>query len=179
MALWIANKYDSKNDANNQDTFICICNEILKCSDLIGKFKPVDDLENSVGELIKWENGFVVEGIIKGKTIILDNIEKAIPTVTERLNNLLDTNFFYKEEYFETPENPQNKKIKINPKFRILATVDEDGINKMSPAFINRFMIVYLDDQIYNMNEDEIISLSKILLTFSYLTRVKNNKMVN
>ena len=164
LGLWMANKYDKKNGLKDEDIYICICNEILKCSDLIGKFKPVDDFTNSIGELIKWQNGFVVEGILKGKCIILDNIEKALPTVTERLNNLLDANYFYKEEYFEIPENPLVKKIEIKKNFRILATVDEDGLNRMSPAFINRFMIVYLDDQLQHMDKNEIISLSKILL---------------
>ena len=94
LSLWIANKYDMINNIDldengNKDIYLCICNEMLKCSDLIGKQKPVDNFNNSDGKLIEWEDGFVVKGVLKGKCIILDNIEKALPTVTERLNSLL------------------------------------------------------------------------------------------
>ena len=137
LALWIAEQYDSENktilnDEKEKDIYICICNEILKCSDLIGRQKPVEDLNNKTGALIQWENGFVVDGLIKGKCIILDNLERAQPTVTERLNNLLDVNYMHDTEYFSIPENPELKKgIKIDPKFRIIATVDEDGLQKI------------------------------------------------
>ena len=177
LALWIAEFFDTKNKAilnedKEKDILICICNEILKCSDLIGRQKPVDDLNNPVGELIKWENGFVVEGLIKGKCIILDSLEKAQPTVTERLNNLLDINYIHDTEYFTIPENPELKEgIKINPNFRIIATADEEGLSKMSPAFINRFIIVYLDDQLTNVKKGDIKLFSSIIFN-----KIQNDK---
>jgi len=170
LALWMAEQYDSNNntilnDDKEKDIYICICNEILKCSDLIGRQKPVEDLNNKTGPLIKWENGFVVDGLIKGKCIILDSLEKAQPTVTERLNNLLDVNYMHDTEYFSIPENPELKAgIKIDAKFRIIATVEEDGLQKMSPAFINRFIIVYLDDQFSNIEKGDIKLFSEIIL---------------
>ena len=170
LALWIAEYYDTKNniilnDENEKDVYLCICNEILRCSDLIGRQKPVEDLNNQVGELIKWENGFVVDGLIKGKCVILDRLEKAQPKVTERLNNLLDINYIHDTEYFTIPENPEIKEgIKINPNFRIIATADEEGLSKMSPAFINRFIIVYLDNQLEYIKKGDIKIFSSILL---------------
>ena len=169
------------NNENEKDIYICICNEILKCSDLIGRQKPVDDLNNPVGELIRWENGFVVDGLIKGKCIILDRLEKAQPTVTERLNNLLDVNYIHDTEFFSIPENPEFKEgIKINQNFRIIATVDEEGLIKMSPAFINRFIIVYLDDQLSNIKKGDIKLFSSIILNNSENDKnVQNRKDSN
>ena len=170
LALWMAEFYDKNNNVisneeNEKDILMCICNEIIKTSDLIGRQKPVDDLNNPIGELIRWENGFVVEGLIKGKCIILDRLETAEPTVTERLNNLLDINYIHDTEYFSIPENPELKEgIKIDPNFRIIATVDEEGLAKMSPAFINRFLIVYLDDQLTNISPEDIKSFTSIML---------------
>ena len=170
LALWMAEYYDSKyrkilNEKKEKDVYICVCNETLKCSDLIGRQKPVEDLNNKTGELIKWENGFVVDGLIKGKCVILDRIEKAQATVTERLNNLLDTNYMHDTEYFSIPENPELKDgVKIDPYFRIIATADKDGINNMSPAFINRFIIVNLDDQLSYIEKGDIKSFCNIIL---------------
>ena len=104
LAIWIAQYFDKKNniflDKNkNEDIYLCICNEILTCSDLIGRQKPVKDIQNSIGQLIKWKNGFVVKGMLKGKCVILDRLEEAKPTVTERLNSLLDVNYLKNKEF--------------------------------------------------------------------------------
>ena len=102
----------------------------------------------------------------------MDSLEKAQSTVTERLNNLLDVNYMHNTEYFSIPENPELKKgVKIDPKFRIIATVDEDGLQKMSPAFINRFIVVYLDDQFSNIKKGDIKLFSEIILD-----KVKNEE---
>ena len=68
LAIWIAQYFDKKNNVlldknNDEDVYLCICNEILTCSDLIGRQKPTKDLHNSIGQLIKWKNGFVVKGM--------------------------------------------------------------------------------------------------------------------
>lgn len=42
--------------------------------------------------------------------------------------------------------------------------MDENELKRMSPAFINRFMVIYLDDQLNEMNEKKILSLIQILL---------------
>ena len=74
----------------------------------------------------------------------------------------MDINYLHNTEYFEIPENPElTKGIEINKNFRIIATVNEEELNKMSPAFINRFMIVYLDDQLENISNENIIKLIK------------------
>ena len=157
---------------------------MLKCSDLIGKQKPVDNFNNSDGKLIEWEDGFVVKGVLKGKCIILDNIEKALPTVTERLNSLLDSNYLFNQEYFEIPENPENINnkngkigIEINKNFHVIATVDENELKKMSPAFINRFMVIYLDDQLSTMDDENKLSLIQILLKKKFLKKKKKIKI--
>ena len=54
-----------------QGIYLCICNEILNYSDLIGRYEP-NNFHNSLGLLIVQKNGFVIEGNRKGKCIILD-----------------------------------------------------------------------------------------------------------
>ena len=79
LAIWIAQYFDNKNNVlldknNDEDIYLCICNDILTCSDLIGRQKPTKDLQNSIGQLIKWKNGFVVKGMLNGKCVILDRL---------------------------------------------------------------------------------------------------------
>ena len=185
LALWMAEYYDTKNetilnDKKEKDVYICICNEVLKCSDLIGRQKPVENMNEHMSQLIKWENGFVVEGLIKGKCIILDSLENAQSTVTERLNNLLDINYMHDTEYFSIPENPELKEgVKINPKFRIIATVDEENLHKMSPAFINRFIIIYLDDQFSYIKQGDIKLFSQTILDKIIKEEEKSRKNSN
>ena len=47
------------------------------------------------------------------------------------------------------------KKVKINENFRLIGTCEYDNITKMSPAFINRFDVIYFEDQLDEMDEDK------------------------
>ena len=61
-------------------------------------------------------------------------------------------------------ENPKKKKVEIHENFRLIGTCIYDNINKMSPAFINRFDIIYLEDQLLEMNESQIKEFIDYLL---------------
>ena len=68
--------------------------------------------------------------MLERKCIILDRLGKTKPTITERLNNLLDINYFHNIEYFEMPENPEIfNLIIINKNFGILNIIEEDKLN--------------------------------------------------
>ena len=59
---------------------------------------------------MKWEDGLLVLSIINGKCCVLDNIEEAPATITERLNSLLDKKLDQEKDLiFEIPECPQRK----------------------------------------------------------------------
>ena len=98
---------------------------------------------------MKWEDGFLTLSIIQGKCCVLDNIEEAPATITERLNGLLDKNLNVESDLiFEIPECPEKKEVKINKNFRLICICNYNSISKMSPAFLNRFDIITLEDQL-------------------------------
>ena len=87
----------------------------------------------------------------------MDNLQESNSTVTERLNGLLDfkydenKNKGEKERKFDVPENPLESSIKIHKKFRMIGICNINQLSKMSPAFLNRFDIIFLEDQLENM----------------------------
>ena len=155
LAKYLAEYRDklTKNEIEyDEGIYYCECTEDLKCSDLIGNQYPSlnsSESENNFQQLMKWEDGFLTSAIINGKCCILDNIEEAPATITERLNGLLDKKLeIEKELIFEIPECPQKNEVKINKNFRLLCICNYNSISKMSPAFLNRFDIITLEDQI-------------------------------
>ena len=153
IAKYIAEDRDkhigSKNDNNDDGIYYCECTEELKCSDLIGNQYPSFNSKDNSQELMKWEDGFLTLSIINGKCCVLDNIEEAPATITERLNGLLDKKLDVENDLiFEIPECPQKNEVKINKNFRLLCVCNYNSISKMSPAFLNRFDIITLEDQI-------------------------------
>ena len=165
--FWKKNK---TYEPNFSSLFICI--EENKPSDLIGKQKPLN--ENSLkekGQIIEFEYGILIKSIKNGKVCILDNVDQLQPKVTERLNASLDKKYNKEEERIEVPENPNPDKneevgIKINKSYRLVCTADIERLNKLSPAFINRFDVILLEDQLkeINQNEEELKKLFEVLL---------------
>ena len=160
IAKYIAIEYQNKlknninNNKNDQAFYYCECTEDLKCSDLIGNQYPsLNSLNNeNFHQLMKWEDGFLTTAIIEGKCCILDDIEEAPATITERLNALLDKKLdIEKERIFEIPECPDKKEVKINQNFRLICICNYNNISKMSPSFLNRFDIIILEDQIKSL----------------------------
>ena len=162
FALWIAEYYNKKYVNPNygkEDVDLMICSEETSCADLIGK-QILSKKEESGQSIIEWNYGFLLKGIKEGKCLVFDCIDEISSQVTERANNLFDLNLKSpKDLYFEVPENPNKKeqKVLINKNFRVIATCDENKLNKMSPAFINRFKIIYFEDQMINLDIEKFI----------------------
>ena len=155
LAKYLAEHRDKLNKNNlkyDEGIYYCECTEDLKCSDLIGNQYPSlnsSESDKNFQQLMKWEDGFLTSAIINGNCCVLDNIEEAPATITERLNGLLDKKLEIEEELiFEIPECPQKNEVKINKNFRLLCICNYNSISKMSPAFLNRFDIITLEDQI-------------------------------
>ena len=189
IAKFIAGYRDKHNDINyiNDDgIYYCECTEELKCSDLIGNQYPsLNSSKDNSQELMKWEDGFLTLSIINGKCCVLDNIEEAPATITERLNGLLDKKLDVESDLiFEIPECPQKNEVKINKNFRLLCVCNYNNISKMSPAFLNRFDIITLEDQIKfiaNLNNADTIFKELINMiikqhSFNYLSNKSQNK---
>ena len=172
-------KIKEKNNSDEENYF-CICTENINCWDLIGRFQINEDLsqnnekiEQKKKELMKWVDGFLLEGVKKGRCVILDQIEEAPSTISERLNSLLDKKYDEAINYFYVNENPKNRKIKINENFRLICTCDD--INKMSPAFVNRFDIIYFEDQLSTINEKELKSFIIYMIDKTYKSFKNHN----
>ena len=146
--------YEDKDKSNDDEFYYCECTEDLKCSDLIGNQYPSLNLSSDEDsqQLMKWEDGFLTLAITRGKCCILDDIEEAPATITERLNGLLDKKLdIEKERIFEIPECPHRRQVNINKNFRLICVCNYNNLSKMTPSFLNRFDIITLEDQIKSL----------------------------
>jgi MoxR-like ATPase len=152
IAREIAKLFNIKNGKNENDFYHFICTEETKCSDLIGCQIPKKKNEKEI--YIEWKDGFITKAIQEGKLVILDNLHEVNPTIIERLNGLLDIKYDDEGENkgikkkFDLPENPLKNSIEIDENFRIIGICDLESINQLSPAFLNRFDIIFLENQI-------------------------------
>ena len=129
------------------ETFICFCTKNLKFSDL-NETQKISYSSEYNNELIKFEYRFLYNAIIGGYCVVLDCINEGPSRVIESLNGLLDKKNNDKEEVFEVSENTKKSLIKINKDFRIIYTSNFEKINKISPAFVNRFEVIFVEDQL-------------------------------
>ena len=81
----------------------------------------------------------------------------------------------------EIPENPEWKDgININKDYRLLCTANINKLNKLSPAFINRFDVIVLEyqlEEIRNNNNEKLKDLLKILFENS-VHKIKSTDIV-
>ena len=163
VAEWCSQYFNQEKEIKKtNESFICFCTKNLECSDLIGTQKIGDSLGDD-NELIKFEPRFLYKAIEEGNCVVLDCINEAPSRVIERLNGLLDKKNSKKEEVFEVPENSADPEIIINKDFRIICTSNFDKINQISPAFVNRFEVVVLEDQLKGLTESQIKNFIKLL----------------
>ena len=165
IARWCAKCFIQNNNNNNLNIkeIICFCTSNLQCSDMIGSIKPTVNNKLKNNEMLIFKQGFLYDAILNGNTVIFDSINEVSSTVCERLNGLLDKKNNEEEEYFEVPENSKESKIKIHSNFRIICTANIEKISSMSPAFINRFDVIVLENQIENINENNLLNLISYL----------------
>ena len=162
VAEWCSKYFNKKIKTNKiNESFVCFCTKNLECSDLIGTQKISDSGDDN--ELLKFDPRFLYNAISEGNCVVLDCINEAPSRVIERLNGLLDKKNSKKEEIFEVPENTSNPEIKINRDFRIICTSNFDKINQISPAFVNRFEVIVLEDQLKGLKDSKIKSFIKLL----------------
>ena len=166
VALWISDYYNKnmQESDNGNQSFFCVCTEEIKVADLVGHQAP-SGKSDGTSELIKWQDGFLTKAIKLGKCSVLESLDEAPATVTERLNGLLDQKYDNQQKYFDIPENSSNPRVPIKESFRILATANIEKIAQMSPAFLNRFDIIVLENQIdENIAENSFKDLLSIIL---------------
>jgi midasin (ATPase involved in ribosome maturation) len=166
VARWSAEAFSNKSP---HSPYLCICSKKLQCEDLIGITVPnftnkLDDTSasgtdnNSIkneekynNEILKFKEGFLVKAIKRGKCVIFDQINEAPSTVYERLNGLLDKKYDDEDNKFSVPEYSEKTNFRINKNFRIICTCNNTKLKNISSAFLSRFDIVYLEDQLENV----------------------------
>ena len=170
VARWCVEYFNKKNNEtknkDNQKNYLCLCTNNLQCSDLIGQTRPCKS-ENDNNEFLRFKPGFLVEAIEEAKTVVFDSINESNASVYERLNGLLDKKNNESEQYFDLPENTQNSKVPIHKNFRLICTCNIKKIKDMSPAFVNRFDVIVLEDQLENINDEKLRKLiANIFISF-------------
>ena len=176
IAEWCAEYFNSIHGKKDGIFNICYCTKNLECTELIGSQKLKS--ENGKDKL-KFEPGFLYNSIEDGKCIVLDSINEAPSRVIERLNGLLDKKNNDEENYFEVPEYSRKPKLKIHRNFRIISTSNFDKINQISPAFVNRFQVITLEEQFSRKDIKGIKNLIQILIKKyqkEYYEKNKDNK---
>ena len=166
IAREIAKIFNSLHNKEENNFFHFICTEETRCSDLIGGQIPK---EKGKDIYMEWKDGFFTKAIEEGKIVIMDNLQEANSTITERLNGLLDIKYDEEKKKgipktFEIPENPLKNHIEINKNFRIIGVCDIQAINQMSPAFLNRFDIIALENQLTDISKEDMRKLLQIII---------------
>ena len=160
IAEWCSQYFNA--GIEKKEAYTCFCTKNLECSDLIGTQKIVDPSENE-GEPLKFQPNFLYKAIKEGFCVVLDSINEAPSRVIERLNGLLDKKNSNEEKKFEVPEDSNEGEIKIDNKFRIICTSNIKTISQVSPAFVNRFEVIVLEDQINDLTESQLDKLITFL----------------
>ena len=111
---------------------------------------------------------------------------EANATVGERLNGLLDKKNNEEETYFDVPENTEELQVKIHKNFRMICTCDINKIKEMSPAFVNRFDVIVLENQLEDITDENLAELiAYLMLSFERIpkkkveTKAKNKIQLN
>ena len=121
---------------------------------MIGKNTPNSEMEKSTG-LFEWKDGPLTLAVKYGYLGLFVNINSAPTKVIESLNSLLEPKDSEKDYKFEIRQNTKESEIAIHKNFLFIATCPLSKINDLSPALLNRFTIINLEDQLENATIEE------------------------
>ena len=162
-AKWISS-YFSKNKKEN---FLFVFTPETTVADLLGRYVPSPQTEEK-SNIMNWEDGPLTKAIKEGYSGVFTNISSAQTKVAERLNGLFDPKDTEDDYFFDLSENAENPIIPINKNFLFVATCNTDKLKELSPALLNRFMVINLSDQLENLKNNDILELIKIILENEY-----------
>ena len=159
IAKWISSKYSK----NPEKDFTFIFTPETTIGDLIGRFSPScsDNFKNNI---IEWTDGPLTDAIKNGYSGLFINIDSTDSKILERINCLLDIKEKESDYFFKIPENPEIECIKIDPNFRFYCTCPIDKLNTLSDAFLNRLTVIFIEDQLKDMDNNAIKDLIRNLM---------------
>ena len=122
---------------------------------MIGKYTPKTGGADSSSGIFEWRNGPLTLAIKNGYSGVFDNISCAPSKVIESLNALLDPKDTEEDYFFDIPQNVDEPKIRIHKNFLFIGTCILSQMEKLAPAFLNRFTVINLEDQLEDASENE------------------------
>ena len=136
------------------------CSSETSVEDLLGCYQPRIKSKDKIQDLssyIKWCDGPVPKAGKRGVPLILDNINYSKPQVIECLNPILEDNTKYNNVEYNILEKENEGPIKMKKGFSILATmrIDKDNNKSISKALMNRFVPIYVDNDM-DINKENL-----------------------
>ena len=166
VAKWISS-YFSKN---KKEDFLFVFTPETTVADLLGRYIPSPQTDEK-SNIMFWEDGPLTKAIKEGYSGVFTNISSAQTKVAERLNGLFDPKDTEEDYKFDLSENAENPDIKIHKNFLFISTCNIDKLRELSPALLNRFMVINVSDQLEGLSDEEIYRLIKIILENEYSER--------
>ena len=174
IAKWISSYFSN----NKKENFLFVFTPETTVADLLGRYVPSPQT-NEKSNIMNWEDGPLTKAIKEGYSGVFTNISSAQSKVAERLNGLFDPKDTEEDYYFDLSENADNPIIKIDKNFLFVATCNIDTLKDLSPALLNRFMVINIANQLDNLEDSDIIELIKIILENEFHGEDVNKDIIN
>lgn len=120
------------------------CHLNTESSDFLGGLRPNRSICDDDEALFRWVDGPLIEAMIQGSVLLVDEISLADDSVLERLNSILepDRTLFLIEE----TSSSEFREIVAHNEFQFVATMNpggDYGKKELSPALRNRMVEVW------------------------------------
>jgi len=135
--------YLARLSGNKLDRFTI--NENLDVDDLIGTYRHMEDGS------VRFVEGILLQAMLKGEWLFLDEVNLGKPEILDRIFSLLDD-----DRNIVVTENGQRRVLVPHDKFRLIVAMNPAsyaGRKKLSPAFINRYRRIWVED---DMSDEEV-----------------------
>ncbi|PZM83947.1 MAG: hypothetical protein DKM50_00765, partial [Candidatus Margulisiibacteriota bacterium] len=135
--------YLARLSGNKLDRFTI--NENLDVDDLIGTYRHMEDGS------VRFVEGILLQAMLKGEWLFLDEVNLGKPEILDRIFSLLDD-----DRNIVVTENGQRRVLVPHDKFRLIVAMNPAsyaGRKKLSPAFINRYRRIWVED---DMPDEEV-----------------------
>ena len=175
IAKWFSWYFAPKE--KRKENFLFLFTPETTVSDLIGKYTPKG--ESSSSGIIEWIDGPITKAVKYGFSGVFDNISACPSKTIESINGLFDPKDTEEEQFFEIPQNTKEPKIEINEDFFFIGTCFLEDMDKLSPAFLNRFCVINLDDQLEGISEESEKSAINYIIKSISDDFQHNEKLIN
>ena len=165
-------------EEKRKENFLFIFSPETTVSDLVGKNTPNSDIEKSAG-LFEWKDGPLTLAVKSGYSGVFDNIYSAPTKVIESLNSLLEPRDTEEDYKFEIRQNIKEPEIVVHKNFLFIATCPLSKINDLSPALLNRFTIINLEDQLENATIEEEKEAIKFIIESENIILKKKDELID